>query len=88
MEEKLKLDMEWMKETVTKVEYCNWLYNFICFCMGKRKQKLTYEELYIFFYGLYKRKYKEKNAKALATAQILDAYKFLHNNNLPKGITL
>ena len=82
----IDLNMDWMKETVTEMKFCNWLYKFICFCLGRRKKKLTYEELYVFFYGLYKKKYTEKEAKALAVSQILETYKFLHNNNLPKDI--
>lgn len=80
------LNTDWIKETIPKMEYCNWLYNFICFCLGKSKRKMTYEEMYVFFYGLYRKKHGEENAKEMALAQILNTYKYLHNNNLPNGI--
>lgn len=78
---------EWLEERIPKLDKMNWLYQIICFLMGKRKNKLTYKDMYILLYGLNRNNFKEeKDSKNLAMARVLDIYKFLHNNNLPKGV--
>jgi hypothetical protein len=55
--------------------------------MGKRKQKLTYEEMYILLYGINRnKKIDEIDAKKVAMLKVIEIYKSLHNNNLPKGV--
>jgi hypothetical protein len=81
-------DFEWFNESIAKVEYCNWLYNFICFCTGRRKNKFTYKEMFLFIYGLNRNKLGEKKAKEAAMIRLVQIYKYLNNNNLPKGINI
>ena len=78
---------DWIKENVPNIKYCNWFYNFICFCLGKRKTKMTYEELYVLVYGLNKNKFGTQKAKEHALYFILDIYKDL-NNKYPKGFEI
>lgn len=80
------IETEWLNETVEKVDKCNWLYKFICFCLGKRKKKLTYQELFLFLYGLNRKKLGERKAKELSMKRIIEIYKYLHDNKLPKGM--
>lgn len=55
--------------------------------MGKRKEKLTYEEMYLILYGLNRsRATEEKDAKEMAMLKVLEIYQYLHNNKLPKGV--
>ena len=82
---KKPLDLSWMEEKVNSVEHANWLYNLCCFLLGKRKEKLSYRELFLIIYGLNKRKIGEEEAKKYAINQILKTYKY-HNNKLPKDI--
>ena len=39
-------DIEWMEETIHKVPSNQLLYKIICFCLGRRKKKISYKELY------------------------------------------
>jgi hypothetical protein len=78
---------EWLKETVPFLKNGNWLYKIICFLMGKRKKKLTYEEIYLLLYGLNRnKKNDEGETKKKSMHKILELYKYHHNNKLPKGI--
>lgn len=83
-----KIDKEWLNETVTKVDKSNWLYNFICFCLGRHKRKLTYQELFMVLYGINRGRLGEKKAKKCSMERIIEIYKYLHNNNLPNGVVL
>lgn len=78
---------EWLQERIPKLDKMNWLYQFVCFFMGKRKKKLTYENMYVLLYGLNRNSVKEEqDAKKLAMARVLEIYKYLHNDKLPKGV--
>ena len=66
-------DIEWMEETIKKVPSNQMLYNFICFCMGRRKKKITYKELYIFYTHIYGRS-EDNKKKAMKT--LLNIYKY------------
>jgi hypothetical protein len=77
--------MEWMEEPIECLERGNWLYRFVCFFLGKRKKKLTYQEMYMLLYGLNKGKLGEKESKKAAMNRILEIYKWSHNK-LPNGI--
>lgn len=81
-------NFEWFDETISKVEYCNWLYKIVCFCLGKRRKKLTYRDMFLLIYGLNRNKLGEKKAKEAAIIRIVQIYKYLHNNNSPKGIDI
>jgi hypothetical protein len=77
---------EWLQERIPKLDKMNWLYQTICFLMGKRKKKLTYENMYVLLYGLNRNSFKEEDSKKLAMTRVIEIYKSLHNNNLPKGV--
>lgn len=77
---------EWFHETITDVKGSSRLYKFICFMLGKRKKKMTYQEMYAFLYELNRKKLGKEAAKKKALNRILVIYKGLHNNNLPKEL--
>lgn len=80
---------EWLQERIPKLDKMNWLYQFVCFFMGKRKNKLTYKDMYLLLYGLNRNKIKnEKEVKELSMLKVLEIYKSLHNNKLPNGIKI
>lgn len=78
--------MEWFDERVPIIGDGNWLYNLICFVIGKRKKKMTYKELYAFIYELNKKTLGEKEAKNAAIIRVIDIYKNLHNGEEPGKI--
>lgn len=86
-EEELKIQDEWMSETVEKVKKGNWWYKFFCFMMGKRKKKMTYKEVFLLIYGLNKNKLGDKTAKEIALYKILEIY-INNHGKLPKGVKL
>ena len=77
--------LAWMNEKIQSVEHSNWLYKLCCFFLGKRKEKLTYEEMFLLLYGLNRNKLGDYKAKFQAMNQILKIYKY-QNNKLPDGI--
>lgn len=79
-------NVTWMNETIPDMKKGNWFYRFICFCMGKRKKKLTYNDMFILIYGVNLKEYGEDGAKKIALNQILNLYKENHNGQLPDGI--
>ena len=76
--------MKWMDEKVPHIESGNWLYNIICFMTGKRKEKMSYKEIYAFMYELNRKKLGEDESIKKATIRSLDIYKYHHNGNLPE----
>lgn len=80
------VDKEWLNENISEVDKCNWLYQILCFCLGKYKTKLTYQEYFLILYGINRKKLGEKKAKDQSMIRIIEIYKYLHNNNLPKGM--
>lgn len=76
----------WLNEKIPFLKDGNRLYNIVCFCLGKHKNKMSYKEMYLFLYGLNKGKLGEKTAKEKALLRILEIYKSHHNNKLPEGI--
>jgi len=82
----IKIDNEWLYETITEIKGSNWLYKLLCFIMGRRKKKMTYNEYFLLLYGLNRRKLGEQKAKEMSLNRILTIYKELHNNQLPKGV--
>lgn len=80
---------EWMEERIPFLVKSNWLYQIICFFMGKRKKKLSYKDMYVLLYGLNRNNIKdEKEAKELSMLKVLEIYKSLHNNKLPNGVKI
>lgn len=77
---------EWLNEHIPYLRKNNWLYRFVCFCLGKSKSKLTYQEMFVLLYGLNRNKLGEKVAKEKAAKEILSIYKIHHKNKLPEGI--
>ena len=77
---------EWLDEQIPYLKDGNWLYKFVGFCMGRRKKKLSYKEMYLLLYGLNRGKLGNGKAKEKAMNRILVIYKSHHNNKLPKGI--
>lgn len=76
-------DIAWTKEIVEKVPSMNWAYKFACFMIGKKR--MTYQELFMLFYGTYKKQMGEKKAKEFALERIILAYEY-NNNKLPEGV--
>lgn len=74
-----------MDEKIPSLEHGNWLYKICCFALGRRKEKLSYNELFMLLFGLNKRALGDDEAKKYAMNQILKTYKY-HNNKLPKDI--
>lgn len=78
---------EWLKEHIPSLKHGNWLYKIICFLMGKRRKKLTYEEMYLLLYGINRnKKIEEYTVKKKSMLKVIDIYKYHHNNKLPKGL--
>ena len=73
----------WTRETVENVPTKRWFYKVICFIMGKKK--LTYQDMFLIFYGLHKNKLGEKESKEIATQRIISLYEY-NNNKLPEGV--
>ena len=69
-------DFEWMKETIERVPKANWLYKLICFLTGRRKKKMTYEEMYLFLREMNKGKLPEHEVDKLAFKRIVEIYEF------------
>jgi len=78
--------MDWMTEIVPDIKGSSKLYKFLCFFLGRRKTKLTYQELYLFLYSLNAKKMGWENARKRALERVLEIYKENNNNNLPKGL--
>lgn len=86
MTNSIDFDSAWLDEKIPYLKDGDKLYRIVCFCLGKRKKKMSYKEMYLFLYGLNKGKLGEKPAKEKALFRILEIYKSHHDNNLPKGI--
>lgn len=82
----VSLIVEWLNEYVPRLESGNWLYNFICFCLGKRKTKMTYKEIYALISRVNEGKMGETKSKEVALIKVLNLYKHLHNGQLPEGV--
>ncbi len=83
--EREPINLRWMDIKVIDVPKNKRLYKFACWFLGKKEEKMSYKELYIFFYGLNKGRLGEYEAKKKALNKILEIYKYLNKNKLPKG---
>lgn len=75
-------DFAWMKERIEKVPKANWLYRVLCFLTGRRKSKMTYEEMYLFLREMNNRGGNEAEVDKMAFKRVLEIYKF-QNKNIP-----
>lgn len=80
--------MEWFDEKVENIKGDKFIYKTICFLLGGPKKRLSYKQLYLFLYGLNKRKLGEDDAKKFAISRIVDIYASHHDNNYPKELNL
>lgn len=78
--------MNWFDEKIDKIKGDRFLYKLICFLIGGPKYRMSYKEMYLLLYGLNRKSLGEKEAKKKSMNRILEIYKTLHNNNLPKNI--
>ena len=78
------IDLSWMNEPLPSIKNGNWLYNLICFLMGKRKKKLTYKEYMMLLYGINRSALGEEESRERAINKALEEYKCHHNGSLPE----
>jgi len=78
------MNFDWMNETLPNLERGNWMYDLICFLMGRRKKKLTYKEYMMLLYGLNRKKLGDKESEDKAIIRALELYKYHHNGSLPE----
>ena len=77
-------EIAWTKDIVEDVPSKRWIYRFACFCLNRKK--LTYQEMFMLLYGIYKGRLGERKAKEFATQRIIGIYEY-NNKKLPEGIT-
>jgi hypothetical protein len=79
-----KYDAKWLDETIERFPGGQKRYRLMCLLLFKRR--MTYGNLYVLTYGLYKDKFKD-NEEKLKSKILKDlAYIYYYNNNrLPDG---
>ena len=80
------IDTGWMDDEMESLPRYNWFYRFACFFLFRNKRKMKYKELYAILLELTRKKLGEEKAKMKAINEILYVYKYLNNNELPKGV--
>ena len=78
-------DNVWMHETIPYLPSGNWIYRVVCFFVGKRKKKLSYQEMYLLLKELNKKKFSKDECKQKSMEKIIEIYKYFHNNNVPNN---
>ena len=78
-------NLEWMEESVEKIEKNNGFYKFLCFFLGR---KMKYKELYMLLYAVNRKSMGEEKAKQWAFLKALKTYKFLNDNKMPEGLKI
>jgi len=78
------MDLNWMNERLPSLERGSWIYNAVCFLIGRRKKKLTYKEYMMVLYGLNRDALGEHKARERAINKVLELYKYHHNGELPE----
>ena len=74
-QDKDKENILWMEETVEDVPSNRILYKILCFFLGKRKKKLTYKDLYLFYTNTYNLKNKDiVSIKEKTMETLIDIY--------------
>jgi hypothetical protein len=74
-----KFSPQWLKEPVFRLNKLNWLYQIVCFLLGKYKKKLTYEELFLLLYGLNRGCLGDEEAKKRSMLKVIEIYKEINN---------
>lgn len=72
-------EIAWVKDEVRDVPVGKWIYRVACFFIGKKY--MTYEEMFLLFYGMYKNKIGPEAAQKEAVQRIIAIYE--HNNGIP-----
>ena len=80
-----KPDLKWMDIKVTDVPRSKGLYNFCCWFLGKKEEKLSYKEIYLLLYGFHRHRLGAEKAKEKALRRVVAIYQYLNNNKIPKG---
>lgn len=78
-------NFKWFNEKVESVEHANWLYKLCCLFLFKPREKLTYGELFMIYYGLNQKALGVEKAKAFSFLQLIKTYKW-NNNKEPEMI--
>lgn len=78
-------DLSWMKERVNDIKGHSFLYKFMCFFSFRLKKKLTYEELFLIYYGINKKSMGEYKSKEKALDTIIKIY-MDNNGKKPYGV--
>jgi hypothetical protein len=76
-------DNTWMHETIPYLPDGNLVYRAVCFILGRRKKKLSYQEMYLLLKEVNKDGYTEEECQQKAMERIIKIYKHFHNNNVP-----
>ena len=76
------MNLDWIEEKIPRLAHSNWLYNLVCFTLGKRKEKLSYKEYMMIIYELNRKKLGDDKAKETATIRAINIYESL-NGKLP-----
>ena len=79
----VNMDLDWLDEKIPRLERGNWLYDLVCFLLGKRKTKLSYKEYMMILYGINRKTLGEHNAREKSIIRAIDVYKGLHNGDMP-----
>ena len=69
-----------MKEKIPYIPNGDWIYKVVCFILGKRKQKMSYQELYLLLKHLNEKALGEEVAAKKSMERILDIYRHFHKN--------
>jgi hypothetical protein len=78
-------DFDWMNERVERTIEGNWLYRLLCFVTFRRKQKMTYKELYLTLRTINEKKLGQEQADRLSLKKVIEIYKY-NKGTLPLGI--
>jgi hypothetical protein len=78
-------DFDWMSERVERTIEGNWLYRLLCFVTFRRKQKMTYKELYLTLRTINEKKLGQEQADRLSLKKVIEIYKY-NKGTLPLGI--
>lgn len=78
-------DFDWMNERVERTIEGNWLYRLLCFVTFRRKQKMTYKELYLTLRTINEKKLGQERADRLSLKKVIEIYKY-NKGTLPLGI--
>lgn len=81
---KIDYDASWMDETIERMPGGQKRYRLICLLFLKKR--MTYANMYVFTYGIYKDKFKDNEAKLKEKILKELAYIYYYNNKkLPDG---